>query len=173
MKDDRIEVGAAVPGWVLRLLAVVVAAAAMWMLQLPWPLWIACVLGMLIGAVRPATFLLWAGLAGVPLSLLLAEPHAGRTAVALLAVHLVHVLASLAQTILAAATVQLRALRPTVARLIGVQLIAQAVAAAAMLLPAPGAHGIAWAAVLGAAAVGALVLGAMHMLRSTGADAKR
>lgn len=173
MRDDRIALGAAMPGWALRLLAVAVAVAAMWMLQLALPLLIGFAVAMLIGGVRPSTYLLWGGLLGVPLSLLAADPHAWRTASALLAVHLVHVLASLAQAIPLAATVQLRALRPTAVRFVGVQSVAQAVGGAAMLLPVPRENGVAWAAVLGAAAVGALVLGAMHMFSKTGAGAMR
>jgi hypothetical protein len=103
-----------------------------------------------------------------------------RTAIVILAVHLLHVLGSLAMAVPLNAHVALAALRPTAARFAIAQLVGQAAGAVAFLLPQ--GRVLPAAVILGALAVLVLVIGALRMLRtqraygyaaSSGSDAVR
>ncbi|GGO61050.1 hypothetical protein GCM10010910_07940 [Microbacterium nanhaiense] len=158
MRRDQIVIGPAVSGVVLRAAAVAVAAGAAAALQ-PAPFWqVTLVLVAVAGAVLPRSGMAWVALLVLPVALLAGEVSPWRTAVAIAAVHALHVLASLALAIPARSRVALAALRPTAARWLGVQLVSQLVAAAVLVMPRAVGAGIAWAAPVGALAVALLAI---------------
>lgn len=150
-------VGPRAPGWVVRALLVLVAAVSAWGLAAPVGWWIAITVLAALGAVLPQTAGAWIAASGLCLILLFLPPDHARAAVAVASVHAIHVLASLSFVVGMRTIVSLRALLPSVRRYLGVQVVAQLLLAAAMLVPAGG--GLAWAAVVGAIAVLALAVG--------------
>ena len=166
MSDDTLDIGAAVPGAFIRIALVVVVAGGAWMLE-PGIVWqiIALILAG-VGAVLPQTGGVWFALVIVPFALITQPVDPGRTCLAVLIVHLGHVLATLSLSIPLRARIALQALRPTAVRFLGVQVIAQAVAVVAVLLPSADGRGIPWLAPIGAVAVaGAAVLLLRHVRR--------
>lgn len=152
-------VTAGVPGLALRVLLVLVGGAATFVLN-PYPLWQWIgVAAVVVGAAFPHTFVAWASVACIALGILVSEPSPVRTAVAVLAIHLLHVLGCLCLTVPARARISLPALRPTLIRLRRVQVIAQPIALLAVILPDLGENGFAWLA-----PAGALILGALAVL---------
>lgn len=148
--NDRLATDPAIPAAVLRAcLPVAAAFAALLLPVLGWQIGVvgAAVVGMLF----PQTFGGWLSIAGVAIGLLLAEPSIWQTMVAVLLVHLLHVLSSLLLLLPWRGVVVLSALRPTLRRLLVVQAIAQPVTLAVMLVHASGAT-VAGAALVGAAA---------------------
>ncbi|GGF33008.1 hypothetical protein GCM10010922_05090 [Microbacterium sorbitolivorans] len=164
MSRDELAIGAAIPGFALRILGVAVVAGAALALQ-PAPfLQIASIVLAVAGAVFPRTGLSWVALLVVPLALLVGDASPARTAIAIAAVHLGHVLATLCLAIPGRSRAALAALAPTARRWIGVQLVSQVVAAAILLVPRADGSGLAWAAPIGAIAVAGL---AYLLLRRT------
>lgn len=158
MRRDTIMIGPAVSGAVLRGVAVALVAAAALALQPP-PFWqAAAVLAAVTGAVFPRTGLFWVALLVVPLALLMDEVSLWRTALAIAVVHAGHVLATLSLAIPARSRVALSALRPASVRWAGIQVISQAVAGAALIVPRAEGAGLAWAAPVGALAVALLAV---------------
>jgi hypothetical protein len=158
MSRDELAIGPAVPGFALRIGGVAVVAAAVLVLQ-PAPFWqAASLLAAVAGAVFPRTGLAWAALVVVPLAVLTGDASPSRTAVAIAAVHLGHVLASLSLVIPGRSRVALAALAPTAVRWCGVQLVSQAVAAAIVLIPRADGSGLSWAAPIGGLAVALLAV---------------
>ncbi|HLT67880.1 MAG TPA: hypothetical protein VKZ73_08420 [Microbacterium sp.] len=164
MRRDRIVIGPATPGFVLRAGGVLLVAAAALVLQ-PVTFWqVSFVLAAIAGAVFPRTGLAWAALLVAPLALLMQDISPWRTAIAIVVVHLGHVLAGLNLVIPGRSRVALAALRPTALRWLAVQLASQGVAAAVLTIPRADGSGIAWVAPVGALAVALL---AVVLLRRT------
>ncbi|MFD5215164.1 hypothetical protein [Microbacterium sp. NPDC058345] len=134
-RNDTFSLGPAIPGHTLRAVAIGVAVGAAILLSAPvgWVVVIGLVCA--VGAVWPQTAGVWLAAAGAGLMLLLNEPHPARAAVAIAAVHLLHVLASLTSVIPMRAAVSLRALAPTGIRFAWMQGIGQAASLVVHLLP--------------------------------------
>lgn len=160
-----------VPAVLLRVLLVAVTAPGA-MLLVPVPLWRGvAITAAVVGAVVPRSLAAWIGGACVGLGMLFADPQPAQTAIAVLVVHAIHVLASLAWTVPAGSWISLRALLPTLRRFVVIQLVAQSLAFGIAMLTSPAqARGMAWAAV---AAAAVLVIGAgvgLFALRRVDAD---
>ncbi|MFB7252272.1 hypothetical protein [Microbacterium sp. NPDC056234] len=159
MKDDTLDIGASVPGLLVRVALVGVVGGGAWLLQpgIGWQ--IIAVVAVVGGAVWPQTGLAWFAMIVVPFALITQPVDLGRACLAVLVVHLGHVLATLSLTVPIRSRIALRALRPTAVRVLTVQLTAQVIAIIAVLLPSADGRGIAWLAPIGAlAVVGAAVL---------------
>ena len=140
-----------VPGPVLRVASAAVIVGGVLLLN-PYPMWwwVASVAA-LVSVVVPRSMAAWIGVACVPLGPILTEPSAGRTALAILLVHLAHLLAAWAWAVPWRSRVRLAVLRPGLGRLLVIQTIAQSVAAAVMLaVPPLHGPGSAWLAPIGA-----------------------
>jgi LPXTG-motif cell wall-anchored protein len=171
-RTHSFRVRGAVPAVLLRVLLVAVTAAGA-MALMPVPMWRGvAIAAAAVGAIAPRSIGGWIGGACVGLGMLLAEPLAAQTAVAVLVVHAIHVLASLAFTVPALSWISLRALAPTLARFVSIQLVAQAVALGVAMLAAPqtGA-GWAWAALAGASVLIVAVGAGLYALRRADAHA--
>jgi len=163
-RNDTRVLGAAIPGYALGGLAVAVAVTGALLLSAPAG-WVAIV-GMLslVGALWPQTGGGWFAAAGLVVVLLLNEPDPGRAAVAIAAVHLLHVLAALAAVVPLRAQVAVRALIPTGIRFAGIQAICQGAHLAVHLLPRGPA--VPAAALAGAGAVLLLAVLGGRLLRT-------
>ncbi|MFE6733270.1 hypothetical protein [Microbacterium sp. NPDC057650] len=165
-RPHTFRVPASVPGAVVRLALVAMAvAAAFTVIPLPMWQWIAIVAA-LASVIVPRTMLGWVAAVGVPVGLFVSEPSPAHTALAVLFVHAIHVLAGIGLTISLRTRVALRALLPSARRFVVIQLIAQPIAFGGSLLVA-GAAGtaIAWLAPLGAVMLLAGVMFALRALR--------
>lgn len=161
-RTQHVQVPGSVPGPVPRLGAVLVIVGSVLLLN-PYPLWwwVASAAA-LLSALVPRSMASWIGIACVPMGLILTTPTAGRAAMAVLLVHVAHVLAAWAWAVPWRSRIRVRVLLPSVRRLIVIQVMAQSVTVG-VLLAVPPLHGagFAWLAPLGAAvllAVSALVL---------------
>ena len=154
----------AVPGLVIRLLIVAVVWGGAIQLN-PFPLWQGIALvASLIAFVVPRSLAAWLGAACLVFGVLLTDPAPERTALAVLLVHAIHVLGSLALAIPLSSRVALAVLVPSATRFLVVQLIAQPLVLGVWLLaPADVDHGPAW---LAPAAAVALLLGVVLALRA-------
>ncbi|MGF6824485.1 hypothetical protein M2317_003414 [Microbacterium sp. ZKA21] len=153
MSDDVLDIGAAVSGVLIRITLVVVVAGGAWLLApgIVWQIIALILVG--VGAVLPQTGGAWFALIVVPFALITQPVDPGRACLAVLIVHLGHVLATMSLTMPARSRIALRALRPTAVRFVGVQVIAQALAIVAVLLPSAAGAGVPWLAPVGAVAV--------------------
>ncbi|QYM63037.1 hypothetical protein [Microbacterium sp. Se5.02b] len=96
--------------------------------------------------------------------MILTEPAPGRTAIAVLLVHAVHILASLSLVVPMASRLALQGLRPTLMRFAVIQALSQPLVFAAWLLAPSGVdRGIAW---LAPAAAALLLCGVLLGLRA-------
>jgi len=172
-RSQTLRVPAAVPGIVLRLLIVALVAVGV-LLLMPYALWQGIAIAVAVAAVFvPASLAAWAAAACLPFGLLVTEPSATRTALAVLLVHAIHVVASLTLVIPARSRVSLLVLGPSALRFAVVQLIAQPVAFGVPLLV--GASGWATASWLAPAAAGSLTVGlavALTALRRADAESR-
>jgi len=149
--NDRISTGPAIPGALLR--ACLPAAAILAALLVPVLGWQLAAVGMaVLGMLFPQTFAGWLSIACLAIGLLLAEPGIWQTMVAVLLVHVIHVLSSLMAVLPWRGAVVISALRPTLLRLLAVQAVAQPATLAVMLVQASGAAVVSGAALAGAAA---------------------
>jgi hypothetical protein len=164
MKDDTLELGLWIPGAMLRLGAVAVVACAVVILQpgIGWE--VLAVLAALAGSIVPITGLGWIALAVIPFALILEPMELGRASLAVLTVHLGHVLATLSLTMPIRSRVSLRALRPTAVRFAVVQLVAQALMVAAVIFASEEGR-VPWLAPVGALAVAGLALVLLRRVR--------
>ncbi|UYO95864.1 hypothetical protein OED01_09605 [Microbacterium sp. M28] len=166
MRDDALDIGTALPGVFIRIALFAVVGGGAWLLHpgIGWQvIAVAAVAG---GAAWPQTGLAWFATIVVPFALITQPVDLGRTCLAVLVVHLGHVLATLSLTVPIRSRIALRALRPTALRLLLVQSIAQIVAVVAVLLPSAEGRGIAWLAPIGAlAVVGVAVVLLRHVRR--------
>lgn len=154
-RNDSLETAPAVSWLVLRVALVAVAATGAFVLcpLVGWQ-WAAVVLA-LLGAALPPTFGGWGAIACIVIGMLVSEPDLGRAMLAVLIVHLIHVLTSLTLVVPRGSRVVLAALRPSGVRLVAVQAIAQPVTVAVLLVTAGAAGATPWAVVAAAAAVAA------------------
>jgi hypothetical protein len=160
----RIRVPGAVPGITIRLLLVGAVGIGAVML-VPFVLWQGiAVVAALVAAAVPRTLAAWAAAACLPFGVILTEPSPARTALALLLVHAIHVLASLSLVVPLMSRLALRVLRPTLVRFVIVQLLSQPLVFAMWLLAPNGVdRGAAWLAPVAAAF---LVVGVLLALRA-------
>lgn len=171
-RSHSFRVRGGVPAVLLRVLLVAVTAAGAFSL-VPVPLWRgAAIVAAVIGAIVPRALAGWIGGAVVGLGMLFADAHPAQTAIAVLVVHAIHVLASLTWTVPASSWISVRALLPTVRRFVAIQLVAQALAfgIAMATTPEQGA-GMAWAALAGAAVLIVAVGFGLHALRRADSEA--
>ena len=152
MRSFRVR--AAVPGLVIRLLTVAIVWSGAVALN-PYPLWQGiAVVASAIAVVLPRSLAAWSGAASIVFGVLLTDPAPERTALAVLLVHAIHVLGSLALTIPLASRVALAVLVPSVTRFLVVQLIAQPLVFGVWLLaPTDVDRGSAWLAPVAAVAL--------------------
>ena len=163
-RTHRVRVRGAVPGVLVRMLVlalIVVGAVTL----VPFPVWqVVAVAAGGVAAVFPRSLAAWAAAACLPFSLLLSAPSAGATAVTMLLVHAIHVVASWSLVVPVWSRTSLRAWGPSLGRFAVVQLIAQPVAyGAALLAEGSGISDLSWMAPL---AAGALLLGILLALRA-------
>lgn len=171
-RSHSFRVRGGVPAVLLRVLLVAVTAAGA-MTVVPVPLWRGvAIAAAVIGAVVPPSLAGWIGGAVVGLGMLFADPAPAHTAIAVLVVHAIHVLASLTWTVPAWSWISVRALWPTGRRFIAIQVVAQALAfgIAALTTREEGA-GITWAALAGAAVLAVAVGAGLYALRRADAEA--
>ena len=163
MRRARLDLGPSIPGWMLRaaILPVAFAGAAGLTAPTGWVITAVCIAA--LGAMFPQTGGTWIAAAMLPLFVLFFPVDHGRAAVAVAAVHLLHVLAGLSLVVRMRTIVALRALLPTVRRFVIIQLVAQSALAFVLLVPTGGSA--AWAAIVGACAVLALAVGAVIAAR--------
>ncbi|MFJ6531050.1 hypothetical protein [Microbacterium sp. NPDC091662] len=165
-------VRAAVPGIAVRLLLVAIVWGGAVVL-VPFPLWQGvAVIAAFLAVVIPRSLAAWLAAACLAFGVILNEPDPGRTALAVLVVPAIHMLASLSLVIPNTSRVALAVLGPSLARFLVIQLLAQPVVLAVWLLaPSDVDHGITPFAPLAAAA---LVLGVVLALRAVrSSDAPR
>ncbi|MFJ6428212.1 MULTISPECIES: hypothetical protein [Microbacterium] len=157
-------VRAAVPGVTVRLLLVAMVWAGAVVL-VPFPLWQGvAVIAAVLAVVLPRSLAAWFAAACLVFGVLLTPPDPGRTALAVLLVHAIHVLASLSLVIPISSRVALAVLGPSLSRFCIIQLLAQPVVLAAWLLaPSNVEQGI---TVLAPLAAVMLVLGVGLALRA-------
>lgn len=163
-KNDRIRTGAAVPAVILRLglVAFVVSVALMLIPVLGWQ--IAATAAIVLGVILPQTFGGWMAIAALAVGMLMSEPSIWQASVAVLAVHVIHAFSSLLFVIPWRGRVVLSALKPTVRRLLLVQLVAQPLALLVMLVFLPGEIASGGVNVEGAAMAGAVALAVFVVL---------
>ncbi|GAA1524387.1 hypothetical protein HD600_000039 [Microbacterium ginsengiterrae] len=150
--DDGIRTGPAIPGAVMHLLLPIVATLAALLLPvLGWQ--IAVIVAAVIGMLFPQTFAGWLAIACLAVGLLLVEPEPWQSMLAVLAVHLLHVLSCVLPAVPWRGPVVLAALRPTLRRFVVVQLVAQPMTFAALWLHALDTTAVPAAALVGAAAL--------------------
>ena len=164
--DDRISTPPAIPGGVLHaLLPVTAAIAAVCIVPiLGWQ--IAIVAFAVLGMLFPHTMGGWLSIACIAIGMLLAEPDIGRTMIAVLLVHILHVLSSLLPIVPWRGGAVLAALRPTLVRLVLIEAVAQPVALVVMLVHGAGVTAVGGAVLVGAAAVAGLAI--LFLLRAKG-----
>jgi hypothetical protein len=157
-------VGGAVPGVALRLGVVALVWAGVVMLN-PFPLWQGvAVIAALVAVVFPRSLAAWAGIACLPFGVILTEPSPVRTAIAVLLVHAIHVLASFALVVPAYSRFALGVLVPSAGRFVVVQMLAQPVVLGVwLLMPERPEHGVAWLAPVAAVV---LLLGVLLAVRA-------
>ena len=164
-------VRAAVPGIVVRLLVVGIAWGGALVL-VPFPLWQGvAVIASVLAVVLPRSLAAWLAAACLVFGVLLTDPDPGRSALAVLLVHAIHVLASLSLVIPISSRVALPVLGPSLARFLVIQLLAQPLVFAVWLLaPSDVVHGLTPLAPLAAAALACGVLLALHVARRADAQ---
>ena len=157
-RNDRLSTERAFPSVVLRLaLVVVVAVAAVVLIPvIGWQ--VLALAAVVVGVVFPPSFGGWIAIVCLAVGMLMSEPNIWRAMLAVLVVHLVHVLSSLILVTSWRGRVVAATLRPTLRRLLVVQLIAQPLTVLVMLLflGAGGVDGditVEGAAIAGAAAL--------------------
>lgn len=155
--NDRIVTGPAVPGVLLRVcLPIAAALAALLVPVIGWQL--AAIGFAVLGMLFPQTFAGWLSIACLAIGLLIAEPGVWQTMVAMLLVHVIHVLSSVLPVLPWRGAVVVTALWPTTRRLLTVQAIAQPVTLGVMLVQAFGVGMVNGAVLAGAAAFAAFAI---------------
>ena len=160
----ELRVRRAVPGAVLRVAAAAVVLGGVLLLN-PYPMWRAiAAAAVLVAVLIPRSLASWAGIACLALGVVLVEPSPVRTALAVLLVHLAHVLSAWAWAVPWRSRIRLGVLIPGVRRLLVIQAIAQSVGLL-VVLAVPPLHGagFAWLAPLGAAVLTAASAVALHL----------
>lgn len=168
-RGNEIRVPGSVPGPVLRAGAAGVIVGGVLLLN-PYPMWgMIAAAAALLSIPAPRSMASWIGIACMPMGVILTAPSAGRTALAVLLIHVAHVLASWAWAVPWRSRIRLRVLLPGVRRLLVIQAIAQTVAAVVVLaLPPLHGPGFAWIAPLGASVLAAASAIALHLSSRAG-----
>lgn len=162
-REERLTIGAAVPGALLPALAAVVAGIVAALLGMSAP-WIAVATGAaLLGGIVRMIGGAWIAAALLMIGLVAGEASSWRTAAVIAAVHLLQVLGSLMLVIPLRSWIALRALAPTGVRFLVIQLLSQAAGVLASLLP--HRSGLPVAVIIGSAAVLVFAVVATWMLR--------
>lgn len=163
-RNDWIRTDASVPAAVLRLafIAFVALAALMLIPVVGWQ--IAAVAMAALGVLLPQIFGGWFAIGCLAVGMLMSEPSIWRALVAVFVVHVIHVISSLLFVIPWQGRVVLAALRPTLRRLLMVQLVAQPLTLLIMVLFVPGGHSSGAVTVEGAAIAGAIALAVFAVL---------
>lgn len=157
-RNDRIRTGRTIPGAVLHAALVVVAAVGA-VLLVPIIGWqIAVVSAALLGVLLPQSLGGWLSIACIAIGMLMAEPGIWQAMVAVVLVHVLHVLSSLLPVVPWRGKVVVRALWPTARRLLFVQTIAQPLTLAAMLISRDSGAGVWGVALVGAVAITVFVI---------------
>lgn len=163
--------GVSLPGVTLRLLVVALVWVGVVVLN-PFPLWQGvAVVAALVAVVIPRALTAWVAAACVPFGVILTEPSPQRTALAVLLVHAIHVLAALSLVVPLTSRLSPAALIPSAQRFVVVQLIAQPIVFGAFLLaPGVAGRGIAWLAPAAAVALLGGVVIAVRAARKADAE---
>lgn len=168
-REDRLSIGAAVPGALLPVAAAAVAGGAAALIGMP-TLWVAVApAAVLLGGIVRMIGGAWIAAAILVIDLVAADSSPWRTATVIAAVHLLQVLGSLMLVIPLRSRIAVRALAPTAVRFALVQLLCQAVGLLASLLPTRS--GLPLAAIAGAVAVLVFTVFVVRMLRTGRAGA--
>lgn len=156
-----------IPGIVPRLLIVAVVWAGALAL-VPFALWQwAAVIAALVSVAVPRSLTAWLAVACLVFGVILSEPAPERTALAVLLIPAIHLLASLCLVVPISSRFALAVLLPTLARFAVVQLLAQPVVFGMwLLLPGAVDRGLAWIAPLAAAVLLAGVLLALRAVKT-------
>lgn len=166
--NDRLRTAAWMPALALRAGLVVGFVIAAALLLVPVTGWqVAVVAAVLLGAILPHTFGGWISIAGIAAGMLMSEPSLWRAAAAVLAVHVIHVVSALLLAMRWHSRVVLAALRPTLRRLLLIQLVAQSLTLLVMLAFTTGGITVAGATVIGAGALAAFAILFLLMMRRT------
>lgn len=163
-RDATLDIGAAAPGAVLPIASAVVSVGAGILLDAAVGWIVAMGVVCLLSGVARVLAGPWISAVILVVVLVATEVDPSRTAVVILAVHLLHVLGSLALSIPLRARFALRALRPTALRFFVVQFAGQAAGLLAVLLPQ--GRVLPAAVIVGSLAVLAFAFGAVRMLRA-------
>jgi len=167
--NDTMKTNAAVSWLLLRaalVFVVVVGAIAL----TPVIGWSIAAVGLgVIAAILPRSFAAWGSVACFVIGMLIAGPDPGRAMVAVLVVHLIHVLTTLILVVPVGSRIVLAALRPTLLRLLAVQAIAQPLTLLVMWGSSQGLVDAPWAVVAGA---GALIGFSAVLIMRSNADQK-
>ncbi|REJ04584.1 hypothetical protein DY023_14175 [Microbacterium bovistercoris] len=157
---------ASVPGVVVRIVLVaIVTAGAFALIPVPLWRWIAIVAA-LASVIAPRSMVAWVAAGCLPVGMLLTDPSPARTALAVLLVHAIHVLAGIGLTVPLRSQLALRALLPSARRFAVIELIAQPIAfGGALLVGGSTGVAIAWLAPLGAVLLLAGIVFALRGLR--------
>ncbi|MGF2947750.1 hypothetical protein [Microbacterium alcoholitolerans] len=162
-REDRLSIGASISGLALLAFAVLTATGAGVLLDAPTGWLIVIAVAALFGAALPHLGGLWAAAGAIVVVLAIEPAEPWRAAVAIAAVHLLHVLASLLLVVPPRGRVALRALRPTGIRFLLCQTAGQLAALAVAGLA--GAGQVPFAVIEGAAAVLLIAAVGVRMLR--------
>jgi hypothetical protein len=152
-KNDRLRTAASMSGVVLRAVFIVFVAVVA-LLLVPVIGWqIAVVVAAVLGVVLPQSFGGWFSIAGVAVGMLMNDPSVWRAMVAVLAVHIIHVISSLLLVTPWRSRVVLAALWPSLRRVLLIQLVAQPLTLLVMLAFLSGEVTVTGAAIIGAGAL--------------------
>lgn len=160
-RNDRLSIGPRITGLWLRLLAVIVAVTAAILLDVPFGWLVTVAIVTALGSLFPMMGGIWVGAAVLIGALAVRPAEPTEVAAVIAAVHLLHVVGSLSLVVPLSARVSVRALVPTLINFAVVQVIAQAVGLAAVMLPRQGTASA--AVIAGSAAVVAIAAGALWL----------
>ncbi|MGM7696500.1 hypothetical protein [Microbacterium sp. A84] len=167
-RNDRLRTAASMPAIVLRI-AFIVFVAVVALLLVPITGWqVVVVVAAVLGVIVPQSFGGWISIAGVVVGMLMNDPSMWRAMAAVLAVHVIHVVASLLLVIPWRSRVVLAALWPSLRRLLLIQLIAQPLTLLVMLAFLSETVTVASAAIIGAGALATFVI--LFLLRTKRAE---
>lgn len=133
-RNDRLSVGAAVPGVALRALALVVAVTAGIVLGVPSGWLMVIAVAAIIGGVFPLTAGVWVAAAVLVGAYIQQSADVVPLVVTIAAVHLLHVLGAFSLVARPSSRVTLRALRPTLLRFTVTQVVGQSLGVAGLAL---------------------------------------
>lgn len=169
-KNDSLRTAASIPAWALRVgfIGFVTGVALLLVPVIGWQ--VAVVAAAVLGTILPHSFGGWFSIAGITVGMLMSEPSLWRASVIVLGVHVIHVVSALLLTMRWNSRVVLAALRPTLRRLLLVQLVAQPLTLFTMLAFTAESITVFGATIVGA---GALAVFAILFLRWARSGSRR